>query len=184
MTGTRAIPGVLLLLLLLAASCNKKGLDALYSDQEKDIESIVESMMGNDSTVTVEHFGATTRVTVVHGDGTALPENGKVRFYYAGHYISSTTLNASNLFCTNNREYADKFKWSVSDTAAFEPVLVDLAAEEPVEGLGKGLPGVRPGDECYIMFSGKTAFGKGRTGIVPAHSALAYHIWVLEVENH
>ena len=184
MTGMRSIPGViLLLLLLLGASCSKKGLDAMYSKQEENIESIVTDLTQSDSSATVTHAGGTTRVTVVHGEGTPLSANGKVQLYYAGHLVSGSSLNGSNLFRTNHPEYAANVGWSVTDTTVFTPVWIDLSGDGAVEGLAKGLPGVRPGDECYVLFSGKTAFGKGRTGSIPAHSALAYHLWILDVVN-
>jgi FKBP-type peptidyl-prolyl cis-trans isomerase len=54
---------------------------------------------------------------------------------------------------------------------------------ELVDGLRRGLPGVKAGDECYILFSGKYGFGDRILGTIPANAALAYHIWVQSISN-
>ena len=63
------------------------------------------------------------------------------------------------------------------------PVMLNLGEDELVEGLRNGLRGVRGGEECYILFSGKYGFGKKAFGTIPANSALAYHVWVESVSN-
>ena len=47
-----------------------------------------------------------------------------------------------------------------------------------MEGLRKGLLGVKAGEICYIVFSGKYGFGDEIIGSIPANSALIYQIWV------
>lgn len=51
-----------------------------------------------------------------------------------------------------------------------------------IEGLRNGLEGVRAGEECYIVFSGKYGYGNKVHGNIPVNSALLYHIRVLSVE--
>ena len=58
-----------------------------------------------------------------------------------------------------------------------------MELEELLEGLRKGLEGVRAGEECEIMFSGKYGYGNKTFGIIPATSALLYKIWVVGVSN-
>ena len=52
-----------------------------------------------------------------------------------------------------------------------------------VEGLRNGLLGVRTGEECEILFSGKYGFGNEIFGTIPVNSALLYKIWVVGVSN-
>ena len=52
-----------------------------------------------------------------------------------------------------------------------------------VKGLKYGLEGVKAGQECYILFSGKYGFGKRELGTIPANSALVYRIWVESITN-
>ena len=52
-----------------------------------------------------------------------------------------------------------------------------------IQGLKDGLIGVRAGEECEILFSGKYGFGNENFGIIPANSALLYKIWVVGVTN-
>ena len=183
MKNVRYIAAACAALLIAGTSCSKKALETVYSSQEKNIEALVKSLSGTDGTAKVEQLDGVTRITVVQGDGAALEGKGKATFLYAGHFINSSTLSVSNLFVTNSKAYADKLKWSVSDTAAFQPLTVDLRQDDLLEGLRKGLPGVRAGDECYLLFTGRYGFGKGRMGTVPVHSALAYHLWVQAVDN-
>ena len=52
-----------------------------------------------------------------------------------------------------------------------------------VTGLRNGLVGVKGGEECYILFSGKYGFGNKQSGTIPANSALVYHVWVESLSN-
>ena len=52
-----------------------------------------------------------------------------------------------------------------------------------LDGLQRGLEGVRGQDECYILFSGKYAYGSRVQGTIPARSALVYHVWVNSISN-
>ena len=109
---------------------------------------------------------------------------GERVFPEAIHFIKSLRdAGRRVLFFTNNASYADRLKWSVTDTTVFQPLTVDLQQGDLLEGLRKGLPGVRAGDECYLLFTGRYGFGKGRMGTVPVHAALAYHLWVQSVDN-
>jgi FKBP-type peptidyl-prolyl cis-trans isomerase len=183
MKNVRYIAAACAALLIAGTSCSKKALDTVYSSQEKNIASLVSTLSGSDSTAKVEQLDGVTRITVVQGEGAALEGKGKATVLYAGHYINSSSLNVSNLFFTNNASYADRLKWSVTDTTVFQPLTVDLQQGDLLEGLRKGLPGVRAGHECYLLFTGRYGLGKGRMGTVPVHAALAYHLWVQSVDN-
>ena len=58
-----------------------------------------------------------------------------------------------------------------------------MAKDKLLEGLRNGLIGVRNGEQCKILFSGKYGFGDEEFGIIPTNSALAYEIWVEAVSN-
>lgn len=164
------------------ASCENK-LESTYTRQEENIESIVSAFVTADSTVTVDYRDGSVRVTVVHGEGEALESDGAVSFYYAGHVVNSASISNGNLFVTNYEDFANSAKWSISDTSAFRIKVLDLSAEKVVTGLQKGLVGVKSGDECYVLFSGKHGFGSRAYGRVPQNSALAYHLWIKSVSN-
>ena len=167
----------------LALSCSKSEIQNAYSQQDKDIESIVSSLAPEGSEATVDYLDGAVRVTVKHGEGDALGKSGTVSFFYAGHRITGTSLNVENLFATNNRELAETYAWTVADTTVFKEVTVDLSKESLVKGLKKGIVGVKSGDECYILFNGKLGFGNHTTGKVPANSGLAYHLWITGVTD-
>ncbi len=168
---------------VLVSSCGKSEVENAYTQQDKNIESLVKSLAPEGSEATVEYFDGSVRVTVKHGEGTALGSGGTVSFYYAGHYINSSSLNAGNLFVTNNKEFAQSNNWAVSDSTIFAESTISLADDAMVKGLKKGIVGVKAGDECYVLFNGKYGFGKHTTGAVPGNSALAYHLWISSVSD-
>ncbi|MBQ8060442.1 MAG: FKBP-type peptidyl-prolyl cis-trans isomerase [Bacteroidales bacterium] len=170
-------------LLLIAASCGKKQMETTYDKQESNIEAIVASLEKSNADATTEYNKGTVKVTVVHGNGEALEDGGAVSFYYAGFYINSTRLNNSNLFATNYDTFANSAGWALSDSSSFTISTIKLGEDDLVEGLRNGLVGVRGGDECYVLFSGKHGFGKRGIAGIPSNSALAYHLWIKSVSN-
>lgn len=167
----------------LAASCNKE-LDAAYGRQEEDIAAIVDGFVKADPTVKVRYQAGSTRVTTVGGQGDSLSADGAVSFYYAGYSITGRALSRDALFVTNYDVFAKSVKWNLSDTTRFAISTVQLADDTLIEGLRNGLAGVRAGEECYVLFSGKHAFPRNRKfGPIPANSALAYHLWIQSVSN-
>jgi FKBP-type peptidyl-prolyl cis-trans isomerase len=60
---------------------------------------------------------------------------------------------------------------------------INITDADLINGLKKGLEGVRAGEECEIIFSGKYGFGNNTFGMIPAKSALLYKIWVVSVTN-
>ena len=174
---------IIMAMLLLTASCTEKELETTFDSQEKNIESIIKSLSNHNEDATVEHNKGTVRVTVVQGEGAPLEENGAVAFYYAGFYISGSSLNNSNVFATNNETFANSIRWSITDSTAFDIKTIRMGEDELVEGLKDGLVGVKAGEECYVLFNGKHGFGKKKIANIPSYAALAYHLWIKSVSN-
>ncbi len=183
MTMNHTIISALAALAVLASSCGKSEVGDAYLQQDKNIESLVKSLAPENSEATVEYIDGVVRVTVTHGEGPLLESDGTVSFLYAAHHINSSSLTPGNMFVTNSKEFAEASNWTVSDTTIFQVSTVNLAEESLVKGLEKGIVGVKAGDECYIMFNGKYGFGKHTVGVVPANSALAYHLWISSVSD-
>ena len=168
---------------LLVASCGKKQLESMYDKQETNIEAIISNLTRSNPDATVELNDGIAKVTVVQGEGAPLSEAGAVAFYYAGYFISGNNLSNSNLFATNYETFANSIKWNVTDTTSFEIMTIRLDESDIVEGLRKGLPGVKGGEECYILFNGKRGFGKKKIANVPSNAALAWHLWIKSVSD-
>ena len=168
---------------ILAASCGSKQLETTYDKQESNIQAIVNTLTKDQESATTDYNNGSVRVTLVHGDGEELKEGGAVSFYYAGFFISSSRISNSNLFATNYDTFANSVKWTVTDSTSFDIRTINLAEDDIVEGLRNGLIGVRGGDECYVLFSGKHGFGKKKFANIPSRSALAYHLWIKSVTN-
>lgn len=167
---------------MMVCSCTSESLQLIYSNQDQKIESFVEKQLSSNPDARAEYSGGVVRVVLTEGEGDALKSNGTVSMYYAGYDFSSGSLSDKALFATNNENIAKAAKWELSGDPSFEPVIIDMN-DNLLEGLKTGLIGVRRGEECYILFSGKHAFGKVSVGTIPANAPLAYHIWVNDIEN-
>ena len=190
-----------------AASCVKDKLEETYSRQEPQIatyhtrnrvvkrDSIqiiitpnADDPTKNDTTkvkvewedtLDVVYNNGAARLIKTEGTGPELTENGAVSFYYAGYIFSSSP---STLFATNHRETAEGAKFELTD-ADYELIEADMTKARMIDGLRNGLIGVRSGEECEIVFSGKYGIGDEIFGTIPVNSALLYKIWVVGVSN-
>ena len=178
----------LLVITGLVPACNKQGAQNTYDKQENNIANFVEAQLKADTTATVTYKDGTVRV-VLHDTlqregllAETLQIGGTVSFYYAGYTLTGASVSASNLVATNHKKTADAAGWRLSDTTAFNIQTLTLD-DHLLEGLQRGLEGVRNQDECYILFSGKYAYGSHIQGTIPARSALVYHIWVNSISN-
>ena len=186
--STRILVSALLLAGLVPAACNKASVQLAYDKQETNIANFVEAQCKADTTATVTYKDGTVRI-VLH-DTTAreglladtLRMGGTVSFYYAGYTLTSSSVSNSNLFATNRQATADAAGWKISDTTAFNIETITLD-DRLLDGLQRGLEGVRGQDECFILFSGKHGYGNNKQGTIPARSALVYHVWVSSISN-
>lgn len=158
-------------------SCIKEKLETTYNSQESKIDTYVSKYESN----RIVHNGGSNRIVLTEGEGEELGADGAVSFYYAG-YTFNGSVSASNMFVTNRKASADEAGWNLTD-ADYEILEIDMGDTELLEGLRKGLSGVKAGEECEIVFSGKYGFGRKSFGIIPAKSALLYKIWVVAVSN-
>lgn len=198
---------LLLILCMSAASCVKDKLEETYSRQETQIDTYLtrnrvvkrdsiqiiitpnaDDPTKNDTTkvkvewedtLDVVYNNGAARLIKTEGTGPELTENGAVSFYYAGYIFSSSP---STLFATNHRETAEGAKFDLTD-ADYELIEADMTKARMIDGLRNGLIGVRSGEECEIVFSGKYGFGDEIFGTIPVNSALLYKIWVVGVSN-
>ena len=132
-----------------------------------------------EDTLDVVYNNGAARLIKTEGTGPELTENGAVSFYYAGYIFSSSP---STLFATNHRETAEGANFELTD-ADYELIEADMTKARMIDGLRNGLIGVRSGEECEIVFSGKHGFGDEVFGTIPVNSALLYKIWVVGVSN-
>lgn len=175
------------LALLFLCGCTKQAIQATYDKQEATIDKLVESLLAKDEGATAEYLDGAVRIRL--SDSTSsdadepLAKGGKVSFYYGGFVVTSASLSYSGLFATNLQELANTAGWKDVDESIFGEETVTVGKGELVPGLEKGLIGVKKGDDCIIVFSGKYGWGNHARGTVPARSALAYQIWVTDVTN-
>lgn len=133
-------------------------------------------------TLNVVRNGGAYRLVLKEGEDDALEKDGFVSFYYAG-YTFNGNVSQSGLFVTNHQATAEQSNWNLTD-ADYTLYETNLGDAKFVQGLKDGLVGVRAGEECEIVFSGKYGFGDENFGIIPANSALLYKIWVVGVANN
>lgn len=160
-------------------SCSKQRLETTFSNQEKKIESFIEKEL-NDENKSVVYQNGVSRLILTQGSGDSLSTSGVVSFFYAG-YTFNGSISSNNLFSTNHQQTAENSSWvGNAENGDFNVLTLSLKEDKLVEGLRRGLVGVKNGEECYILFSGKYGFNK-RFGTIDANSAIVYHIWVTGV---
>ena len=168
-----------------ATSCIKEKLELTYTNQENKIDQYINSNKYTDSSKTdslrVVYNGGANRLVMTEGTGEELNNKGTVAFYYAGYTFSGNKSN-NNLFTTNHEETASAAGWNLTD-AEYALYTINMSDAELLEGLRDGLLGVKAGEHCQILFTGKYGFGNKEFGIVPRNSALLYEIWVEAVSN-
>ena len=168
------------------AACSRESLKATYDKQVTFIEGFISAQMKADTNATLVHNGKAYRLTLhdtldrVLGPRESLLDGGKVSLYYACYTLTGSSLSAGNLVATNVKDIARQAGWNLSDTLRYK--LDTLTLDNTlVRGLADGLAGVQPGDEGYILFTGKYGYGKTERGTIPALSALAYYILIEEI---
>lgn len=164
-------------------ACTKESRELMYAKQEESIDGFVKKMLEEDDSYAVTYNGGSVRVTLRKGRGEELSPRGSVTFTYAGYDFSRTSIGSSSLFATNSEDIASAAKWNITDTSMFRPVTRNLATDKILVGLKNGLEGVQEGEDCYIFFSGKYAFGKEIIGTIPANAPLAFRVMVEAIEN-
>ncbi len=178
---------ILILICLSMISCVKEQLETTYNKQEDQIDKYITKNMivtndeGITDTLRVIRNGGSNRLVTVDGTGEELKADGHVGFYYAG-YTFNGSVSTSGMFVTNHQATAEQAGWNLTD-ADYALMEINITRTELIEGLRKGLTGVRAGEECEIIFSGKYGFGNKSFGMIPAKSALLYKIWVVSVTN-
>lgn len=173
------------IMLIISTSCMKEKLEMTYTNQEAKIDQYINSNRFTDSSKTdslrVVYNGGATRLVLTEGTGEELNGNGTAAIYYAGYMFNGSKTNA-NLFTTNHEDTAKNAGWQLTDEN-FGIYQFNMSDVRLIEGLKNGLIGVRGGEHCQILFSGKYGFGDEAFGIIPANSALLYEIWVEAISN-
>lgn len=172
---------IITVICLICSSCVKEKLETIYNQQEDQINNYIEAALKKDTTYTSVNIEGANRLTYVHGEGEELDADGSITFYHAG-YVFTGSITAKNMFITNNKTSADDAQWELTDDE-YAPLTINLKDDELLPGLKHGLTGVKAGEECEILFSGKFGFGNKPFGIIPANSALLYKIWVVSISN-
>lgn len=170
-------------LVLAVAACSKESVKTMYTAQEKRVEDVVKAIINADTTgqaYSVSRSGV-QRVILAEGRGDTLSPSGTVSFFYAGYALPSSSISMANLFDTNVLETARQAGRDTTDKSYFNPFTVKLSNSSLVKGLKNGLTGVKAGEMCYVLFSGKYGFGGKDLGTIPANSALAYALQITEV---
>lgn len=163
--------------LVAGLSCTKESLELEYTRQEDNIDKYITNLLKQDTTMRVTYNGGASRVTLKAGEGPALADGNNVSFFWGG-YIFTNNFNKNNLFQTNDIEQAKASGWDTSDESRFQVLNINLGEYPMIEGLRNGLVGVKEGEECYIIFSGKRGFGNRSVGRIPSNSALLYYVKV------
>lgn len=172
----------LVFMCIASVSCVKQKLESTYNSQENRIDQYIEkNRISGTDTLRVVYNGGASRLVTKEGNGPELSADGNIAFYYAGYTFSGSISN-SNLFSTNHQQTATQAGWTLSEEDA-KALSINMNDHKLLPGLKSGLTGVKGGEECQILFTGKYGFGNKAFGIIPANSALVYKIWVESISN-
>ncbi|MBQ2372096.1 MAG: FKBP-type peptidyl-prolyl cis-trans isomerase [Bacteroidales bacterium] len=172
----------LVFMCIASVSCVKQKLESTYNSQENRIDQYIEkNRISGTDTLRVVYNGGASRLVTKEGNGPELSADGNIAFYYAGYTFSGSISN-SNLFSTNHQQTATQAGWTLSEEDA-KALSINMNDYKLLPGLKSGLTGVKGGEECQILFTGKYGFGNKAFGIIPANSALVYKIWVESISN-
>lgn len=172
----------LVFMCIASVSCVKQKLESTYNSQENRIDQYIEkNRISGTDTLRVVYNGGASRLVTKEGNGPELSADGNIAFYYAG-YTFSGSISSSNLFSTNHQQTATQAGWTLSEEDA-KALSINMNDYKLLPGLKSGLTGVKGGEECQILFTGKYGFGNKAFGIIPANSALVYKIWVESISN-
>ena len=172
----------LVFMCIASVSCVKQKLESTYNSQENRIDQYIEkNRISGTDTLRVVYNGGASRLVTKEGNGPELSADGNIAFYYAGYTFSGSISN-SNLFSTNHQQTATQAGWTLSEEDA-KALSINMNDYKLLPGLKSGLTGVKGGEECQILFTGKYGFGNKAVGIIPANSALVYKIWVESISN-
>lgn len=163
----------LLLALAVSTGCQKQERDVTVAEQEKAIESYMTTF--GDTGKRVENIGGIMKGVIDEGTGEIAESEDTVIFSYAGYIFSS---GPGTLFVTNNSTVATESGFPQMEYPAKEC----LGSGKMIEGLSKGLFGVREGEHCYLVFSAKYGYYNTVVYNVPKLSPLIFEIWVEQVK--
>jgi len=185
MKRSTCIFAAVLLAAVWALSCSKQAVQTTYDKQTTNIEKFLEAQMKADTNARLTLNDGAYRLVLhdtlpAHRD--SLREGGRVSLHYACYTLTSSSVSKSNLIATNRESVAKSAGWTLSDTTQFKLDTLRLDGSL-LEGLRRGLLGVKAQDEGYILFNGKYGFGKKEHGMIPANAALVYQIWIEQIYN-
>lgn len=154
-------------------SCQKEDLKSTIANQDKEIERFVNSLAGMD--YRIERYEGIVRAVVEEGSGEEAQDGDSLHLIYSGYIFSG---GPGTLFATNDTTMVDNTTFFPASPA---PERICLGRTPLIEGLAKGLKGVKKGEHCYIFFSAKYGFYNTIVYSVPKLSPLFYDIAVENV---
>lgn len=137
---------------LVIVSCQKQDNENTYVSQEQSIDSYVTGLVSTNGYKVVRLNGSNRVIVKSSAAADSLETGDSLYFHYSGYVFSS---GKGDLFVTNDTAVA-RVNNFVTDGAAKKVV---LGNDGLISGLHNGLHGVKTGEECYIVFSGKYGYG-------------------------
>lgn len=146
--------------LLLALACESE-IREINNNQEKYIDDYISSKLSEYDVVRSE---GVSRVTVAEGvPGAPVLERGDSAYLYYAGYIFGQSGPAGQF---------------VLDSG-----MVRVGSGDLIDGLDRGLPGARQGEEVLLLFTADDGFGNRSVGLVPENSALMFDIIVSTIKK-
>lgn len=153
---------------LVLAACAKQDRESTYTSQEQSIDTYLSGY--EDDGYSVVRNGGANRLVIKNGSGTdELAAGDSLYFHYSGYIFSN---GPGTLFVTNDTAVAN----ANSFVTEGETKGIRYGSDDMIDGLKKGLNGVKSGENCYIVFSAKYGYANEVMFNVPRLSPLFFDI--------
>ncbi len=123
--------------------------------------------------------GATKEGTTEEVEQLVIVEGDSVYINYVGYIFTSSP---NGVFVTNVESIGEVLGFSPEDKV-YAPLGIKYGTTPLVEGLNRGLKGLKNGDMVSIFMNYTLAFGDAEIGLIPSESAISYDIDIIEVKR-
>jgi len=165
-----------LVIFSIVTSCSKQDEEYNITQQESMIDNFVKA----NSTKRVVVNNKASRIVLTEGVGESAAEGDSIFIEYAGYIFNGSK---GNIFDTNVKTIAKQFELDTT-IRNFNQLKYAIGSDDLIPGLKNGLYGAKKGEQCYIVFSSESGFGKKPISNIPKLTPLIFEIWIKDLKKN
>ncbi|MFA6335088.1 MAG: FKBP-type peptidyl-prolyl cis-trans isomerase [Bacteroidales bacterium] len=168
----------LVIFIALLSCCTKEDRQVQIAQQIKDIDTYVQNAVTAGKRIVVNR--GSTRLVISEGSGDSLMVGDSIFFDFAGYIFQS---GLGSMFDTNVDSIAEAAGINIYNRG-FDYGKGVVGKGMLINGLDRGLLGVKSGEHSYIVFPTDLGFNNKDIGLVPKMSPLIYEVWIKEIKKN